>query len=158
MTKLLDIGQACIKTAGHEKNEKCLVVDTVDDNFVLISGPRVKRRRCNIKHLEVLPQKLGISKGASDEEVFKAMLDAGIVPKDIKPRKGKIKPKEKLKKEEKETEKVEEKPKRKLFPLKKKEKEKKIEKKNLKKEEIEKEILKEVHEEIKKEEKDKGKK
>jgi len=41
----------------------------LDDTNVVISGPGVKRRRCNIAHLEPTDKKLDVSKGASDDEV-----------------------------------------------------------------------------------------
>ena len=46
----MDIGQACIKTAGREEGQICAVIDTVDENFVMVTGPRVRRKRCNVKH------------------------------------------------------------------------------------------------------------
>ena len=75
---VLEIGRVCVKTAGREAGKRCVVVDIIDDTFVLISGPEVKRRRCNVKHLEPLPQKLNLSKGASDEEVKKAFEEAKL--------------------------------------------------------------------------------
>ncbi len=77
----IEVGRICVKIAGREAGRKCVIVDIVDDNFVLITGPKtltgVKRRKCNIKHIEVLPEKISISKGASDEEVLKALEEAG---------------------------------------------------------------------------------
>jgi len=69
------VGRICIKTRGREKNRKCVIVDIVDDNFVIITGPKdltgVRRRRVNIKHLSITEQKIDISKGAPDDEVRK---------------------------------------------------------------------------------------
>lgn len=74
---VMEIGRACVKTAGREAGEKCVIVDIIDKTHVLVSGPNIKRRSCNIKHLEPLPNKLDISKGASDEDVKRAMESAG---------------------------------------------------------------------------------
>lgn len=68
-----------MKLAGHEAGEKCVIVDVIDRAHVLVSGPNVKRRRCNIKHLEPLPNKLEIAKGASDEEVKRTLEAAGLL-------------------------------------------------------------------------------
>jgi large subunit ribosomal protein L14e len=73
---LLDlVGRVCIKTRGREKNRKCIIVDIVDDNFVIITGPKdltgVRRRRVNIKHLSITEQKIDINRGAPDDEVRK---------------------------------------------------------------------------------------
>ncbi len=83
MPKVFDVGRICVKIAGREAGRKCVVVDIVDDNFVVITGPKsltgVKRRRVNVKHLEPLPYKIELQKGASDEEVLKALEQAGFV-------------------------------------------------------------------------------
>jgi large subunit ribosomal protein L14e len=78
----IEVGRICVKIAGREAGRKCVIVDIIDENFVLITGPKsltgVKRRRCNINHLEVLDKKIEIPKGASDEEVLKAIEQAGL--------------------------------------------------------------------------------
>lgn len=83
MPRVFDIGRVCIKIAGREAGRKCIIVDIVDDNFVLITGPKavtgVKRRRVNVKHLEPINRKIDITKGASDEEVIAALEKAGLL-------------------------------------------------------------------------------
>lgn len=74
---VMEIGRVCIKLAGHEAGEKCVVVDIVDRNYVIVSGPRVKRRRCNISHLHPTEKKLDIQRGCGDEDVKKALESAG---------------------------------------------------------------------------------
>ncbi|HIP90428.1 MAG TPA: 50S ribosomal protein L14e [Candidatus Nanopusillus sp.] len=74
---VIEIGRVCVKLRGREAGRRCVVVDIIDENFVLVDGD-VKRRRVNISHLEPLQQKLDIKPGASTEEVVKAMLNAGI--------------------------------------------------------------------------------
>lgn len=73
----MEIGRVCIKTAGREKGKKCVIVDIIDKNFVLVTGPKsltgVKRRRANIKHLKPTEEKIKIKKGASDEAILKAL-------------------------------------------------------------------------------------
>lgn len=83
MPRVFDIGRVCIKIAGREAGRKCVIVDIIDDNFVLITGPKavtgVKRRRVNVKHLEPINRKIEITKGASDEEVIAALEKAGLL-------------------------------------------------------------------------------
>jgi len=78
----IEIGRVCVKIAGREAGRKCVIVDIIDDSFVLITGPKsltgVKRRRVNIKHIEPLDKVIDIPKGASDEEVLKAVAAAGL--------------------------------------------------------------------------------
>ncbi len=79
----IEVGRLCVKIRGREAGRKCVIVDIIDDNFVLITGPKdvsgVKRRRANINHIELLPQKIDIKPGASDEEVKKALEQAGLL-------------------------------------------------------------------------------
>lgn len=79
---MFDIGRLCIKTAGREAGKYCVVLKKIDDNFVLVTGPRsltqVKRRKCNILHLEPLKETLKIEADASDDEVIKAYEEASL--------------------------------------------------------------------------------
>lgn len=70
-----------------------MIVDIIDDNFVLVTGPKdinkVKRRRVNILHLEPTDKKIEINKGASDDEVKKKLEEAGLtefMKQSIKPK------------------------------------------------------------------------
>lgn len=74
---MLDVGRLCVKIAGREAGQKCVVVDSLDETFVTIDG-NVRRKRCNIAHLEPLKETLEIGKGASREEVLEAFKKAGI--------------------------------------------------------------------------------
>lgn len=79
----IEVGRICVKVSGREAGLKCVIVNIIDDNFVLVTGPKnltgVKRRRVNIKHIEPLDVKINIQKGASDEDVLKALGEAGLV-------------------------------------------------------------------------------
>jgi large subunit ribosomal protein L14e len=72
-----DVGRICVKLSGREAGMKCVVLDIIDKNFALVTGPPkttgVKRRRVNIQHIEATPERIEIKKGASDEEVAKAL-------------------------------------------------------------------------------------
>ncbi len=89
----IEIGRICVKLVGREAGRKCVIVDIIDENFVLITGPKsltgVKRRRVNIKHIEPLEYIIDIPKGASDEEVLKAIAKAGltdVMKESVKPK------------------------------------------------------------------------
>ena len=73
----IDVGRICVKVVGREAGRKCVIVDTVDKSFVLVTGPKnvsgVKTRRANINHLEPLQDKLDLKRGASDGEVSEAL-------------------------------------------------------------------------------------
>ncbi len=82
MPKVLDIGRVVVKTLGREAGRKAVIVDIIDGNFVLITGPKsvtgVKRRRVNVGHIEPTEHRLDVSRGASDEEVEEAIRRAGL--------------------------------------------------------------------------------
>ena len=73
----IEVGRLCVKAAGRESGKKCVIVDVIDKNFVLVTGPQqltgVKRRRTNVKHLELADEKIDIKRDATDEEIAKAM-------------------------------------------------------------------------------------
>src|SRR3990167_9425495 len=88
----MKIGQLCVKLAGRDANKLCVVVDVLDGNFVLIDG-NTRRRKCNMNHLELLPNVLSIAKQASHDDVVDAMKEAGIrvVERKISEKKGRVK-------------------------------------------------------------------
>ena len=92
----IEVGRLCVKIRGREAGRKCVIVEIIDDNFVVITGPRdvsgVKRRRANINHIEVLPEKIEIQPGASDEEVKQALEKAGLLDFMKEPVRPEIKP------------------------------------------------------------------
>ncbi len=92
----IEVGRICVKIAGREAGRKCVIVDIIDENFVLITGPKeisgVKRRRANINHIEPLDKKIEINKGASDSEVIEALKNAGLIEFMKEPVKPEIKP------------------------------------------------------------------
>ena len=82
---MIDVGRVCVKIAGRETGKICVIVKKMDDNFVLVTGPKsvtnVKRRRCNIEHIEPLKFKLDIKKDASDSEVEAALKKEKVLQK-----------------------------------------------------------------------------
>jgi len=82
MAKLIDIGRIVVNLRGRRAGKKAVVVAIVDENFVLVTGPKelngVKRRRMNVDHLMPLAIKLDIPRGANDEDVLKALKDRNL--------------------------------------------------------------------------------
>jgi len=74
---MFEVGRVCIKIAGRDAGKIAIVVDTLKDNWILIDG-NVRRRKCNIKHLEPAEKIIKIKKGASTLEVHKAMSTSKI--------------------------------------------------------------------------------
>jgi len=73
----IDVGRICVKLTGREAGQKCVVVDLIDKNFVLVTGPKelngVKRRRVNVSHIEPTGQRVNVRRGESDAELMKAL-------------------------------------------------------------------------------------
>jgi len=78
----IEIGRICVKLRGREAGRKCVIVDIIDENFVLVTGPKslsgVKRRKVNVNHIEPTDRKISIGRGASDEEVLQALRESGL--------------------------------------------------------------------------------
>lgn len=81
----IEIGRICVKTRGREAGRRCVIVDVIDRNYVLVTGPKhvtgVRRRRVNINHLKPTEDVIKIKRGASDEEVHRALEEAGLLEK-----------------------------------------------------------------------------
>ncbi len=69
----MKIGQICIKTKGREAGRKAIVLSEVKEGRVLIDGPKVKRKECNVLHLFPTGQIVDIKENASHEEVLKIL-------------------------------------------------------------------------------------
>lgn len=81
----IEIGRVCKKLTGREAGRYCVVLDVINEGYTMVTGPRgvtgVKRRQCNILHLEPTDDVLELKKDASDEEVAKALDKAGLTEK-----------------------------------------------------------------------------
>ena len=96
---MVKIGQLCVKLAGRDAGKECIIVEKLEGSFVMIDG-LTRRRKCNLKHLEILPKEAKMQKGASHEEVLAALRSLGVTIKEKKKIK-KEKPKAEPKKEKK---------------------------------------------------------
>jgi large subunit ribosomal protein L14e len=73
----IEVGRICVKLTGRETGKKCIIVDVIDKNFALVTGPKsvtgIRRRRTNVDHLEPTVEMVELKKGATDDEVEKAL-------------------------------------------------------------------------------------
>lgn len=78
-----EIGRIVVKVAGREAGKKCVIVDVIDKNFVVVTGPKeltgIRRRRVNVAHLAFTPHKVEIRRNASDEEIMKVLRETGLI-------------------------------------------------------------------------------
>jgi large subunit ribosomal protein L14e len=101
--KMFEVGRLCVKLAGRDANKKCVIVEVLDKNFVLVDG-ETRRRKCNTIHLEPLDQVLKIKEKAAHADVKKAFKDLGIELKETKKKEAKPRPRRVRKKKEKKPE------------------------------------------------------
>jgi LSU ribosomal protein L14E len=77
MPPLVTLGRVCVKIRGRDAGRKCVIVNIIDKNYVVVTGPKsltgVRRRKVNVDHLIFLPHVLKISKNASDSEVLQSI-------------------------------------------------------------------------------------
>ena len=60
-----------MKKFGRDAGKRAVVTKVVDANFVsIVSSTRLKERRCNVKHLEFLSEKVD---AGNKEQVAKAL-------------------------------------------------------------------------------------
>jgi len=76
----IEVGRICVKLSGRDAGKKCVIIDVIDKNFVLITGPKsvtgIRRRRTNVDHLEPTSESIEVKKSADDDEVEKALSKA----------------------------------------------------------------------------------
>ncbi|UCH57422.1 MAG: 50S ribosomal protein L14e [Candidatus Bathyarchaeota archaeon] len=73
----MGVGRVCVKLRGREAGRRCVIVDVIDRNYVVVTGPPeltgVRRRRVNMSHLRPLNDVMGIPRNASDEEIMETL-------------------------------------------------------------------------------------
>ncbi len=82
---MIEVGRVCLKNTGREAGKYCVVLKKVNESFVSVTGPRlltgIKRRRCNVDHLNSTEYKIEIKEDSTDEEIIAAMEKQSLVTK-----------------------------------------------------------------------------
>lgn len=58
---IFEPGRVCVKIAGREAGKYCAVLEVVDEKYVVVEGPEVRRRKTNIVHLEPLNDMVSVA-------------------------------------------------------------------------------------------------
>ncbi|RLG15650.1 MAG: 50S ribosomal protein L14e [Candidatus Nanohalarchaeota archaeon] len=78
----IETGRVCIKTRGRNAGKYCIITETIDDNYVTITGPKalnkIKTKKCNIDHLALTGKKLDIKDKATEKDVEEAIESANL--------------------------------------------------------------------------------
>ena len=79
---ILEKGRLCMKIAGREASKYCVIAEAADGKNVMITGPKtitgVRRKKCNIMHLEPTANKLDIGSG-SDVDIENSWKKSGLI-------------------------------------------------------------------------------
>ncbi|MFH1228975.1 MAG: 50S ribosomal protein L14e [Candidatus Aenigmatarchaeota archaeon] len=82
---MIETGRVVLKIAGREAGKYAVVVELVDDSFALITGPKsvtgIKRRKCNIEHIEPTEHLLDIGSKADDASIEDSWKNSGLIEK-----------------------------------------------------------------------------
>ena len=71
--KMLNVGDIVVKIVGRESGRYCVIVEKVNDSFVVIDGD-VKKRKCNVKHLEPTGKSIKVDKNIKKEDIIKELI------------------------------------------------------------------------------------
>ncbi len=78
----IQIGRIIVKTNGREAGKKGVIIDVINQNYVLVAGPKsltgVRRRKCNVRHIEPTDKILSLKRDASDEDVLAAVEESDL--------------------------------------------------------------------------------
>jgi len=68
---LFEVGRVCVKKFGRDAGKRAVITKVIDANFVnIVTAVRLKERKCNMKHLEFLSEKIDV---ANKEQLAKAL-------------------------------------------------------------------------------------
>lgn len=98
--KMYKLGRLCVKLAGRDAGLKCVIIDVIDKNHVMVDG-QTRRRKCNIKHIEPLDKVLKVTKNAPRAEIIRVFKGLNIELRQTKPKKKTARPRKIRKKKSK---------------------------------------------------------
>jgi large subunit ribosomal protein L14e len=79
---MLEIGRIVIKLAGRDARGVGVIIEKIDDSFVVIDGA-VRRKKVNIKHIEPLPKKINVNKNTTKKEILDELLKMRLITKEV---------------------------------------------------------------------------
>ena len=88
---IYNIGRICVKLAGRDAGQKCVVLSEVKEGKVLVDGA-TRRREVNTSHLEPLSDIVSVAAGASTAEVSKVLEPLGVKVRETKAKKAGSRP------------------------------------------------------------------
>ena len=89
---MFNIGRICVKVAGRDAGQKCVIVQELGNGLVLVDG-QTRRRKCNVKHLEPTAQTIDLKENATHDDVKDAFAKLNIEVRETKPKQAGDRPK-----------------------------------------------------------------
>lgn len=89
---LYEIGALCMKTVGRDAGKKCIIIQHLEEPYVLIDG-ETRRRKANKSHLEPLGKILEVKEKASRKDVIVAFETINVKLTETKKKEKTTKPK-----------------------------------------------------------------
>lgn len=69
---IIEAGRICVKVAGRDTGETCIITKVISDNEVkIMSAGRKKERSCSILHIEPTPKTVDIKDKEAVDKVLK---------------------------------------------------------------------------------------
>ncbi|MFT7615216.1 MAG: large subunit ribosomal protein L14e [Candidatus Woesearchaeota archaeon] len=75
---MFEVGRLCLKIAGRDSNKFCVIVEELEDRYVLVDG-QTRRKKVNIAHIEPTQTVLDIKAKASHEDIVAILAKEDIV-------------------------------------------------------------------------------
>lgn len=77
---MMETGRICLKIAGRDGNNPCVIIEKVDNTYVIVDG-FVRRKKVNMKHLEPTKVILKITNSITHAEIVKLLEKEGYKQK-----------------------------------------------------------------------------
>ena len=74
---MFEVGRVCFKIAGRDSNCYCVIVQKIDDTYVLVDG-QTRRKKVNVRHLEPTSMTFDIKANAEHNTVVAEFAKHGI--------------------------------------------------------------------------------
>jgi len=74
---MFEVGRVVYKIAGRDSNKVGVIVEVIDDRFVMIDG-NTRRKKVNVLHIEPTQKTVSVKKNATSSDVVAALEKAGF--------------------------------------------------------------------------------
>ena len=69
---IFSVGQVVVKIAGRDAGKIGVITEVLDNRYVMLAG-EIRKRKCNIKHLELTAQQVTLPARPTDDQILAAV-------------------------------------------------------------------------------------